>query len=91
MANYSPEGHLPASILAEGMGKERGVLLRARGAAPCCGRGQDAVSQPRTGGGGHLDEKRLSCWEAAKLAVGNRKVSENQDTFPGRPVQSRGL
>lgn len=39
-----------------------------------CGRGQDAVSQPRTGGGGYLDEKRLSCWEAANLAIGNWEV-----------------
>lgn len=74
MANYSPEGHLLASILAEGTGKERGVLLRARRAAPCCRRSQDALSQPRTGGVGHLDEKWLSCWEAANLAIRNWEV-----------------
>lgn len=32
------------------------------------------VSQPRTGGGWYLNEKRCSCWKAANLAIRNWEV-----------------
>lgn len=83
MANDSPEGHLAAWILAEEMGKE---FLCAWGAAPCCGHvGMLSPSQGQEGGW-YLNEKRLSFWKAANLAIRNWEVWENQDTFPGRPV-----
>lgn len=35
-ASYNPKGHLPASVLAEGMGTERGALCAGRAAARMC-------------------------------------------------------
>lgn len=77
------------SFTSISVGRRDGDRARSPVCWPSCG--QDVCASQGQAVVGDLGQKRLCCWEAENLAIGNWEVWEDQDTFPGRPVCPKGL